>query len=326
MNLLYRSSKVHSRHSVLLEWSDNENQVSQSFYQPQTSPDDRGPTTAERMRRYELEAPKLALAAATRSLHDAQIDRERVTHLVTVSCSGFSAPGFDLALLEGLELNRGVARTHVGYMGCHGALNGLRVARAIALSEPNSVVLVCALELCSLHHGYESHRDQMVSNSLFADGAAAAVGWRQTDSQDTRPWRVSHQGSYVVPNTAELIGWRIGDHGFEMTLSQQVPNVIQASLRDWLCEWLASQQLTLAGVKSWAVHPGGPRIISSVEAALELPQSRLSVSREILAECGNLSSPTILFILQRLRAADAPRPCVAIGFGPGLTIEAALIR
>jgi predicted naringenin-chalcone synthase len=119
--------------------------------------------------------------------------------------------------------------------------------------------------------------------------------------------------------------WRIGDHGFRMTLSARVPDLIEAHLTGWVVAWLAEQGLALGDVRSWAVHPGGPRILSSVERALGLERASSQVSREVLAECGNMSSATILFILDRFKRLEAPRPCVALAFGPGLVVEALLL-
>jgi len=122
------------------------------------------------------------------------------------------------------------------------------------------------------------------------------------------------------------MGWTVGDHGFEMTLSRRVPTLIAKHLRPWLNSWLADNELSLPEVRSWAVHPGGPKIISAVEESLELADDALAASRGVLAEYGNMSSPTVLFVLDRLRKQSAPRPCVALGFGPGLVAEAALFE
>src|SRR5262249_34184924 len=138
--------------------------------------DDRGPTTAERLRVYAEEAGPLALRAARSALTKAGVDAGQVSHLVTVSCTGFFAPGVDADLIAGLKLSPSVQRTNVGYMGCHGALNGLRVARAYAEADPDAVVLTCAVELCSLHYHYGWDAGRIVANAIFADGAAAVVG------------------------------------------------------------------------------------------------------------------------------------------------------
>ncbi|MBN9119975.1 MAG: hypothetical protein J0I06_12570, partial [Planctomycetes bacterium] len=137
-------------------------------------------------------------------------------------------------------------------------------------------------------------------------------------------WSLRASGSCLIPGSASDMSWTVGDRGFEMTLSRRVPGLIAAHLRPWIESWLGDNGLSLADVRSWAVHPGGPKIVSAVEEALALPAEALAPSRAVFAEYGNMSSPTVLFILQRLRAADAPRPCVALGFGPGLVAEAAL--
>jgi prepilin-type processing-associated H-X9-DG protein len=323
LRVLYRTSGVSTRHSVLLERGTEAEPIRQSFYPPRVDETDGGPTTATRMRRYVAEAPHLAERAARAALDQAQLAPASISHLVTVSCTGFGAPGFDLDLIERLGLDRGVSRTHVGFMGCHGALNGLRVARSLAANDPGAAVLVAAVELCSLHHQYGWHPERLVANALFADGAAAVVGVCQPES-DPAAWRLRASGSQIVANTTDLMSWHVADHGFEMTLSAKVPAVIESALRPWMEAWLAREGTSLANILSWAVHPGGPRILASVQTALGLPPDALDPSRRILASHGNMSSPTVLFILEQLRQSNTPRPCVALGFGPGLAIEAAL--
>lgn len=282
----------------------------------------RGPTTAFRMELYARHAGGLALAASAQALERACVRPREITHLVTVSCTGFRAPGADVELLRGLGLPATTERTHLGFMGCHGALNGLRVARALA-AEPRARVLLCAVELCSLHYHFGTEPQKWLANALFADGAAALVG-AAAGAGEHGAWRAAGSGSCVFPDSAGAMTWTVGDHGFEMTLSREVPRLIVAHLRPWLAAWLDRHGLTVAGVASWAVHPGGPKVLEAVEEALRLPPGTTAVARAVLAEFGNMSSPTVLFVLERLRREQAPRPCVALGFGPGLTAEAAL--
>ncbi|MBP3959887.1 type III polyketide synthase [Gemmata sp. G18] len=351
-----------------------------------------GPTTGERLAIYAQEAGPLALRASASALAESGFAPETITHLVTVSCTGFVAPGVDFALMAGLGLKPTVARTHVGFMGCHGALNGLRVANAFASSDPSARVLVCAVELSSLHYYYGSAADKLIANAIFADGAAAVVGSEQREEPNPltpfpkkeggtepktvlspspfrggvgeglraepnsltpfprkeggtepsvvlspsplrggvgegfipRPWSLVASGSCLIPNSAADMSWTVGDHGFEMSLSRRVPGLIAAHLKPWIESWLGDNGLSLADVRSWAVHPGGPKIVSAVEEALGLSAEALAPSRGVFAEYGNMSSPTVLFILRKLRMEGAPRPCVALGFGPGLVAEAAL--
>jgi predicted naringenin-chalcone synthase len=231
----------------------------------------------------------------------------------------------EIQLTKALRLPVSVLKTHVGFMGCHGALNGLRVAQAFCEADPTAQVLLCAVELCSLHYHYGWDGEKMVANALFADGAAAVVVLpKGSDSSGTLCLKAT--GSCLVPDSEDAMTWRIGDHGFEMTLSPRVPDLIAAYLRPWLAQWLTTQGLSLEDIRTWAVHPGGPRILGAVAESLELPEQALAASQEVLAHCGNMSSPTILFILKRLQQSNAPGPWVALGFGPGLVAEAALIE
>jgi predicted naringenin-chalcone synthase len=276
------------------------------------------------MQRYAEESLPLAEAAAARSLELAAIRPEAITHLITVSCTGFFAPGLDIGLVKRLRLSPTVGRLHVGFMGCHGVLNAMRAARATVIADPASVVLLCAVELCSLHYQYGADSDTLVANALFADGAAAMVGRASTDREDG--WRLISSGSYLLPDAEDGMTWKIGNHGFEMTLSSRVPELICGNLHPWLEGWLAKSGRRLEEIRSWAVHPGGPRILTSVAEALRLPETAMTTSAEILARCGNMSSPTILFVLRRLQEQGRRPPCVALGFGPGLVVEAALLE
>ncbi len=293
--------------------------ITGSPFLPTEANDGVGPTTGERMRIYAEEAGPLAVRAAKIALAEAATPAADITHLVTVSCTGFAAPGVDYSLIRGLGMASTVQRTHVGFMGCHGALNGLRVANAFASADANARVLLCAVELCSLHYYYGNEADKLVANAIFADGAAAIVG-----KNGNQAWHLAASGSCLIPDSANAMGWAVGDRGFEMTMARQIPTLIARHLRPWLEHWLSDNGLSLAEVRSWAVHPGGPKILAAVEEGLSLPREALAASWGVFGEFGNMSSPTVLFVLNRLRKANAPRPCVALGFGPGLVAEAAI--
>ena len=329
---VYAHSGAERRYSVLAGPIANDvlnrTNHTDSPYLPTAERDGVGPSTAERMRIYREESGPLALRASRLALRESGWPGETITHLVTVSCTGFVTPGVDLAIIAGLELNPTVERTHVGFMGCHGAMNGLRVARAFAETDSSARVLLCAVELCSLHYHYGNVADKLVANAIFADGAAAVVGQTAlgTIPHASRPgmWELSASGSCLIPNTAADMGWTVGDYGFEMMLSRRVPGLIAANLRTWLDRWLSDNGLSLLDVRSWAIHPGGPRILDAVEESLELSAAAMAPSRRVYADYGNMSSPTVLFILDHLRKIEAPSPCVALGFGPGLVVEGAL--
>ena len=323
LRMLYRRSGVETRNTVVLKADEGTLQERVPLYPVAIGPSDRGPTTGRRMAVYEAEAPGLAEAAARKALEDASVPAGAISHLVTVSCTGFFSPGLDATLIDALELPRTVHRTHVGFMGCHGALNGLRVAASQAW-EAEARVLLCAVELCSLHFAYGWNSEMVVANTLFADGAAAVVGVPTRNGRNPG-WSVKAQGTFLMPASGDAMSWRIGDHGFRMTLSAEVPELIRTNLGAWLGDWLKHQGLRVEDVGSWAVHPGGPRIMDAVEGALALVPGTLDVSREVLRGHGNMSSPTVLFVLERLKNAGAQLPCVALAFGPGLVVEAMLV-
>ncbi len=340
---VYLKSGVQTRSTVLQ--AELEPKGKTNFFQPPGTTYSAGPSTAERMALYKQQAGPLATTACKMALQDAKVDSSQITHLVTVSCTGFFAPGFDLQLFNTLDLNPSVQRTHVGFMGCHGALNALRVANGFCAEDPDNVVLICATELCSMHFQYGWSRDLMVSNALFADGSASMVltaagnalaserksGANIASLSTATNSSLSHcvytnSASYVIPGTEQAMTWEIGNSGFLMSLSSAVPETIETNLPSFVKGWLKENELTIADVEGWAVHPGGPRILDAVSDSLELDENALLESRQILAECGNMSSPTVLFILKRMLERGRKPPFVVLGFGPGLTIEAALIR
>ncbi len=325
---LYEHSGIEGRHfafapAVVRDFLDGTRHTN-SVFLPTGTADDRGPTAGERMRHYVEHAGPLALRAAQVALGRSRLEPGRITHLVTVSCTGFRAPGVDVQLIKGLGLAATVQRTNVGFMGCHGALNGLRMARAFVEADPEARVLLCAVELCGLHFHYDWDPQRMVANALFADGAAALVGVPAAAAAG-EAWRVAANGAGLFPHSEDAMTWSIGDHNFEMTLAKRVPGLIAQNLRPWLEGWLAGCGVALADVASWAIHPGGPRILTAVEEALGLGPQATATARTVFAAHGNMSSPTVLFILERLQTQRAPRPCVALGFGPGLAAEAALL-
>jgi len=322
---IYRQTRIRARGSVLLEDPAGK-PFSQNFFPPADAAGGGSPSTAARMARYAAEAGPLSLEAARKALAGSGVQAADVTHLVTCSCTGFANPGVDLDLVRGLGLPADVSRTHVGFMGCHGAFNALRVADAFATAQASAVVLVVCVELCSLHFQYGSRSDAVVANSIFADGAAAVVGVGEDHPQaGAAEWRLERQWSRILPDSTAEMGWVIGDQGFEMSLSARVPEIIRSEIAALVAAALAEAGLASGDIHSWAVHPGGPRVLANVREALGLDEARLAVSYEVLAAHGNMSSATILFILERM-LPDGLEPCVAMAFGPGLTAEVALLR
>lgn len=281
---------------------------------------DDGPSTGDRMLRYRNVAPALAEEACGDALRRSGVDAARVTHLVTVSCTGFHAPGVDIELIHRLGMSSSVQRTMIGYMGCHGAINGLRVAAALAASEPAAVVLLCCVEVCSVHFQYRPVDGAVTANALFGDGAAACV----ISGEGAGP-RLRAFGSNVFPGSLDEMGWRLGDNGFVMSLSARVPGVLRDGVAAWVDAWLTEVGTSREEVGSWAIHPGGPRIVDAVREALGLSTEQVADALGVLASHGNMSSPTILFIIRRMLGRGVPLPMVALAFGPGLAGEGVLI-
>ena len=293
------------------------------FYPPGL---DAQPGTAQRIACYRTEAPPLAESACRQALHDASLtlpgfEARDITHLVVVSCTGFFAPGMDYELIHRLGLATTVQRFAIGFMGCHGGFNGLQLATALARADHRAKVLLCCTELCSLHFQYSHDPGQITANALFADGSGAAV----IGMDHNLEWVWKAGGSCLIQDSREDMSWLIGDHGFEMFLSARVPGLIRKALAEWLIPWLAEQGVKRSDIAAWAVHPGGPRILSAVADGLELQPDDLWASRKVLRECGNMSSATLWFILAELRKAGAKGLCLLLGFGPGLMAEAALV-
>ena len=335
---LYRRTGIDQRGSVLLD-EHAVSEIANDFYVPAANTQDRGPGTKVRNDRYGSEAPPLATRAASAALQFSGLLNEEITHLVTVSCTGFNAPGIDIALIDALELPYTTQRIQVGFMGCHAAINGLRAAAGIVAADNNAKVLMCCVELCSLHYQYGMVTDHIVSNALFADGAAAVVVEVDRRQLDHPPFSnesthkagqpmggLTATGSFLVPGSRDAMTWCIGDNGYQMTLSAQVPHLIEEHLATYLNDFLQQHGESIGSIGGWAVHPGGSRILSAVEKSLALPTNALAISRGVLADHGNMSSATMLFILERFVAQNQPKPWLMLGFGPGLEIEVALLH
>jgi len=277
----------------------------EGFYRPGAFPD-----TAARMRKFEACAPALAIEAVEKLLNGE--DRSGITHIIVTSCTGFSAPGIDLAVIERCGLSPSVERTMVGFMGCYAAINALKLARHIVRSEPGARVLAINLELCTLHLHETAEMEEILSFLLFADGCAAAL-----ISAERKGVAMESFHAALVPGTSELIRWHIRQQGFDMVLSGAVPGAIRNALSN-------SRDAILGGandVELWAVHPGGRSVLDAVEQAFGLPPAALDASRSVLNDYGNMSSGTVMFVLDRIMRGGADGRGCAMSFGPGLMAE-----
>jgi predicted naringenin-chalcone synthase len=281
-----------------------------------------GPTTSARMELWWSGVRDMGERAAAAALHASACGPGSITHVVTASCTGFRAPGLEMHLIEALSLPASTRRTNIGFQGCHAAVNALAVARAIVLSEPSARVLVCCAEVSTAHFHYSDRLDQLIANTLFADGCAACVVGASADP--SRP-AILATHARLFPATAGEMGWLVGDHGFEMMLGARVPELLEHGVGPWVDGALAEHGVSRDQVGGWAIHPGGPRVIDAVLSSLALPAESGHHSREVLRRHGNMSSATLLFIVRDLTEARVPRPWAGMAFGPGLAGELLLL-
>lgn len=273
------------------------------------------PPTSARMAAYAVHAPNLALAAIAKL----DFDPAEITHIVVASCTGFVAPGIDQIIARRLGLNASVERLLIGFMGCYAGVTALRAARHIVRSQPDAVVLLVSVELSTLHLEDTTAIEPLLAMLQFSDGAAAAIIDGRDAASDGGGVMLGEGLSLALPQSDELIRWDIGEQGFVMRLSGEVPARIEAALGE------AATQVALFGEgvpANLAVHAGGRSILDAVERAMALDPAALAASRGVLAACGNMSSATVLFVIEQLWRDGAVGPGLALAFGPGLAAEA----
>lgn len=317
----FDQSAIDTRHTVLSELGEQSAGAS-DFIDADTR-ELRSPLTGTRNDVYRREAPPLFARAAREALARADVEASAISHVVTASCTGFFAPGPDYRLVRDLGLSTTVERDHLGFVGCAAAFPALRQAARICAADPHAIVLVVCGEICSIHLRASSDPEQIVASAVFADGAAAAVVTAQA-STDAPSLALDGFATALTSEGEADMRWIIGDHGFEMTLTAEVPRIVGREVRDALAPVLARD----GRVDRWLVHPGGRSILDRFETALDLPDDALELSRDVLRRYGNMSSATVLFILARMLEdpdlADGSR-AIGVAFGPGLTVESALV-
>ena len=323
---LYRHSGIRNRHSVLADYGRTMGQF--QFY-PNTVDLEPFPDVSARMESYRRHAPGLAQRAADTCLGKRPaLHRDEITDLVTVSCTGMYAPGLDIELVHSLGLPHTTHRYCVNFMGCYAAFNGLKIADALVRANPKAKVLVLCVELCTLHFQKSAQPDHILSNALFADGAAAALVEAEPAPRGTS---LSFEGFHTElrPEGSKDMAWEITESGFSMTLSKYVADLLENGIAEMTAGLLGRFGLSAADVEHWAIHPGGPKIVDMCRRQLGLREEDTAAAQRVLAEYGNMSSPTILFVLEELMRVRRPKPgerLAAAAFGPGLTMESALLR
>lgn len=329
-------SGIETRHTVLSELSRDAHPDEPVFFDI-ASGELLFPGTKARNELYAEYATGLYVAAG-RAAIDATpgVEAADVTHVITVSCTGFYAPGPDFMIARELGLDAGVERYHLGFMGCYAAIPALRLAAQLCEADASAVVLVVSVELCTLHLRSSNDPDTIVASSLFADGAGAAIVTAREPEPGERAFALDRFATRITPTGEGDMAWKIGDHGFEMVLSNTIPAIIDEHITGAL-EPLFAHDAALAealetdasgqAVEHWAIHPGGRSILDKVEARLVLSEAQLVPARDTLRDFGNMSSATVLFVLRRILDGDAAGGdrVAAMAFGPGLTVESALM-
>jgi len=316
IDTIYNQSSIDKRHTVIADTA--------AFFK--TSPGGRVsvPTTKVRNDMFTAAARIMCVDVAGNAIRGcANTDFSDITHLVTVSCTGFFNPGPDCEIIKALNLKKSVQRYNIGFMGCYAAFPALRLAHAICRADPGAVVLIVAVELCTLHAQLKEDSDSLRSGALFADGAAAVVVSAKDPAPDSKVLELDHFESTLMPDSEQDMAWTVGDTGFEMVLSQYIPRIIESNIRGIVEPLLARRGVDISDVDHWAVHPGGRAVLDKIESSLGLDHS-LEDSRSVLKQYGNMSSATVLFVLKRILERPAIRTresVVSMAFGPGLTVE-----
>lgn len=324
---VYQNSGIETRYSVLDDFHPG---AANPLFRNGADGRPSAPTTAARNARFVQEAHRLAVAVARDAIeHAPGFTPADITHVITVTCTGFANPGLDSFVTQELNLHPDVQRYALGFMGCYAALPALRMAEQFCRADSASVVLVVAVELCTLHLHLDAGMDALIANVLFADGAAAALVTARQPAAQCPALTLDGFASALIPQGEADMAWSIGDHGFDLKLSAYVPNILGATLPALSAAMLRKHQLAHADIDLWAVHPGGKAILDKVESELELRPEQVAASRSILRRYGNMSSVTCLFVLQDLLAAHTEavgrRRILAMAFGPGLTVETAVL-
>lgn len=314
-------SGIETRHVVV---GDADPTVEKKFYAVTSGGPH--PGTASRMDLYREWSGRLAVEASSTLLAKTGTPPLSVDRLITISCTGFSAPNFDQQIITRLGLPPSVRRTHIGFMGCAAALVGLTNVLE-AGHEPGRTILLVALELCSLHIQFEPTRDNILANMLFADGCGAALF--SSDPLRAGKVRLLTTDSLLLDNSEEMMGWQIGDRGFQMVLSARLPDVIAGAAVPAARRILSDRNLSPDRISHWALHPGGRAILDALQDGLGLSHAQMAPSRAVLNRFGNMSSASIVYVIKEVLETSSIQPgelLCAVAFGPGLTMEMALFE
>lgn len=318
---LYHHCGIETRHSVIPDFG---NEPTDPHFLPENNIEP-FPSIEHRMALYKSKAATISIEAIKKCIHT-HINPNQITHLITISCTGMSAPGLDLEIMEEMNLSPSLFRTSINFMGCYAAIHGLKLAKFICDSEPDANVVIVATELCTLHFQKEYTIENASSSLLFADGAAAVLLSNTLSSP--KALQIESFYSQVAFEGKKDMAWEISSQGFLMTLSSYIPQLIKEDIELLVAAALKQKGITHAEIPYWCIHPGGKKIVDVIEQKLALTGEQTKFARKVLSENGNMSSPTILFVLKEIMESSitAGEEIFGIAFGPGLTMETFLCK
>ena len=324
LKFLYNQSGILNRYSVL---SDYGLPASDWTFYPASENLEPFPNLELRMKWFNKTAPSLSVNAIQSCLEDS-LNKEEITHLVTVTCTGMSAPGLDLQVMEAMNLKPNIFRTSVNFMGCYAAIHAMKLADAFCQADEKARVLIVCTELCTLHFQQNNSVDNITSSLLFGDGAAAILV--TPDSSPQKGFHIDKFYSEVSIKGKKDMSWEISSSGFLMTLSGYIPQLVEEDFNTLVEKALDNAGIRKVDITNWCIHPGGKKILSAIQKSINISEDDLRCSYEVLQDYGNMSSPTILFVLDRIKkelrkSAKKKAKIFGAAFGPGLTMETFLL-
>ncbi len=321
LKFLYRQSGIENRYSVVPDYSVASNE--RTFFPPGADLEP-FPSIEKRMQVFNEHAATLSASTIEACIKN-KIDKKEITHLITVSCTGLSAPGIDLQVMDMMGLSQNIIRTSVNFMGCYAAVHGMKLANAFCNSAKGANVVVVCTELCTLHFQKDISADNMTSSLLFADGCAAML--IQGDESKNKGIRLQNFFSDVSFKGKKDMAWELSSKGFLMTLTGYVPDLIKEDFKGLVDKALDASGNSMEEISHWCIHPGGKKILESISSSIGVTDEALKYSYEVLRDYGNMSSPTIVFVLKKIldefeQSAPSIAPLIfGAAFGPGLTME-----
>ena len=325
LKFLYHQSAINSRYSALPDYSLDAGEW--QFY-PASENLEPFPKLEQRMDWFNRTAPVLSVSAVEKCI-DEKINKDEITHLITVSCTGMSAPGLDLQIMEFMDLPKNIFRTSVNFMGCYAAIHALKLADAFCKNDKNAKVVIVCTELCTLHFQKENTADNIAASLLFGDGCAAVLV--TNNKAGLHGIKIKNFYSEVGFNGKDHMSWRLSSSGFLMQLSGYVPELIEQDFNQLLKNALQDGEVKQEEISHWCIHPGGKRILTAIEKSTGIDNEDLKYSYRVLSEYGNMSSPTILFVLKEImdsldKTKEQKAKVFGAAFGPGLTMETFILE